>query len=150
MTVLERFMEKFTVKPETGCWLWTAACNPDGYGNFYINGSTIGAHRVSYEIHIGEIPRGIHVLHTCDVTNCVQPGHLYLGTHAYNMADMARRDRAHASRNAGCKNASARLGPGDVLSICDSSKKGIDLAEDYGISGSLVSMIKSKKVWAHI
>lgn len=75
----ERFEDKYTPEPNTGCWLWTAYCRTDGYGE--INRGRQGegtalAHRVSYEIHVGEIPEDLEIDHLCRVRSCVNPSHL--------------------------------------------------------------------------
>lgn len=80
-------------EPNTGCWLWLG--HGDRYGGISFPGNNrLGAHRVSYVAFIGEIPNGLFVLHKCDVPFCVNPGHLFLGTQADNLADMRAKGRS--------------------------------------------------------
>lgn len=89
-------MERFwaSVDKTDGCWLWTALADEHGYGLRHWQGRRQKAHRISWQLANGPIPDGLHVLHHCDTPGCVNPGHLYLGTHADNMRDMAARGRA--------------------------------------------------------
>lgn len=75
------------------CWVWTAACDRYGYGQFAVAGRRLGAHRVSYVLHFGEIPAGLWVLHRCDNPRCVNPGHLFLGTAKDNTRDAMQKGR---------------------------------------------------------
>lgn len=77
----------------TPCWVWTAGLTRFGYGKFQINRKSIHAHRVVWTLERGDIPGDLNVLHHCDNPPCVNPDHLYLGTHADNHADMMERDR---------------------------------------------------------
>lgn len=88
-----RFDARHMPEPNSGCWLWVGAVDPDGYGNFEYRNTMIGAHRAAWLFYRGPIPKKAHVLHTCDVRCCVNPQHLVLGTHAQNMLHVARRDR---------------------------------------------------------
>jgi hypothetical protein len=92
-TKKERFFSH--VKKTSNCWLWTGCCNKGGYGRFSIPTQTwtLLAHRISWEIFKGEIPKGMDVLHHCDNPPCVRPKHLYLGTDADNVRDRHQRGR---------------------------------------------------------
>lgn len=94
MSPFDRFMSKVSrQQSESGCWLWMASCNQDGYGKFSINRKELGAHRASWQLMRGPIPSGELVLHHCDVPRCVNPEHLYLGSQADNMRDRLTRGR---------------------------------------------------------
>lgn len=88
-----RHMEDVYFEPNTGCWLWPGPLSRYGYGKARRAGKQCPAHRESYREENGEIPDGMFVLHRCDVRCCVNPTHLYLGTHADNMRDMSMRFR---------------------------------------------------------
>jgi hypothetical protein len=80
----------------TGCWLWRGIrgdSRVDFYGSATRWGRNIHVHRLSYELHVGPIPPGLHVLHHCDTKACVRPDHLYVGSQSANMRDVWRRQR---------------------------------------------------------
>ena len=97
--MLERFEEKFERVTESGCWVWTATTHERGYGYFYTSPTYSKrkmdfAHRVSYYLYNGvKPPPKMSVCHTCDVPECVNPSHLFLGTHKDNMIDMTKKGR---------------------------------------------------------
>ena len=75
------------------CWLWKSSIASNGYGQIWGGGKTLLAHRVSYELHVGPVPDGMFVCHTCDVPRCVNPGHLFVGTPLDNVVDMTSKGR---------------------------------------------------------
>lgn len=80
---------------ETGCWQWTGSFFSNGYGQTtYRRNRSCKAPRVSYSIWKDPIPKGLFVLHTCDNPACINPTHLFLGTHEENMLDMKNKGRA--------------------------------------------------------
>ena len=75
------------------CWLWSGACDRQGYGKIVIAGKDLRAHRVVWTKLYGDIPEGLHVLHRCDMPGCIKPSHLMLGTQQMNVMHMDRRKR---------------------------------------------------------
>lgn len=82
-----RLMEGLDINKETGCWVWKKSCCRSGYGQIKVFKKMVLAHRYSYEIHKGEIPKGMEILHECDNKKCINPAHLKAGTHSQNMKD---------------------------------------------------------------
>lgn len=93
MTILEKFYARI-IFHKSGCWLWGGKPNREGYGYSAIGGSRSLAHRASWVLHYGAIPKGFSVLHECDVRLCVNPDHLWLGDHTANMNDRATKNRS--------------------------------------------------------
>ena len=94
-SLAERFWAKVDRCGPKDCWLWTAAKMGIGYGAVWDGKILTGAHRVSWRLHNGTIPKSKFILHKCDVPACVNPAHLYIGTPLDNMLDKVARGRDH-------------------------------------------------------
>ena len=94
--VIERIEAKIERVPFSGCWLWLGTVDKRGYGFFPLDLRSQRAHRVSYETFVGPIPEGLEVCHRCDVRCCVNPSHLFVGTHHQNVLDMVSKGRCRA------------------------------------------------------
>lgn len=79
-----RFKAKVRKDPGSGCWIWTASTDRDGYGWFWSNGVMGAAHRWSYENFIATIPAGVQIDHICRNRSCVNPDHLRPATNKQN------------------------------------------------------------------
>jgi hypothetical protein len=146
----DRFWAK--VDKTDGCWLWTGCIAPTGYGQI-MNPDTrvaMSAHRVSWELHFGQIPDGLFVLHRCDVRACVRPDHLFLGTNADNMTDKTQKRR----HSFGESHPLSRLTESDVRAIHAEWEAGGTtqraIADRFGIDRSQVSEILSGRAWSHV
>ena len=143
---MDRFYDKITPVTESGCWLWEANTNAGGYGTIGYKGKIVKAHRLSYILHNGDIPDGLHVLHKCDVRCCVNPDHLFVGTHLDNMRDCSKKGRKSKKPvNVGESNARCKLTDDQVSEIRASSENYKAIAGRYDVNPSTISRIKSGK-----
>ena len=146
-SIEKSFFAKFERVTESGCWIWTAGLHKQRYGAIWNK----DAHRVSWEIHHGEIPDGLHVCHRCDVPSCVNPNHLFLGTHQDNMDDMVKKGRQRTPN--GESHARSKITENDVREMRVASDAGVSrakLASKYGLHCAHVGLIVRRKSWEHV
>jgi hypothetical protein len=121
----EQLKEK-TKESISGCWEWTARVHTVGYGSVsrkYEGGGY--AHRAMYLASKGEIPKGMYVLHKCDNRICINPDHLFLGTHLDNVKDMHSKNRQKGGSMPGEKNPSAKFLDEDIVLIRQAREAGV-------------------------
>lgn len=135
-----------------GCWLWHGAHQPDGRGAIGYKGELTTAPRISWLLHFGEIPNGLHVLHKCDVPACVRPEHLFLGTNLDNIKDAQAKGRLKGVGRGtrGEKSPSAKLRESDIIKIRAETGTLKSIGELYGVSLAAIHKIRKRKSWAHI
>lgn len=146
-TVSERFWAKVDKAGPDECWNWTASTGRGGYGALLRDGKYQGAHRISYEMHHGEIGDGMCVCHRCDNRACVNPAHLFLGTLADNNADREAKGRGVYLN--GERHYAAKLTWDDVKAIRENTD-GVtrkELAEKFSVSYVTISHIVAGRKW---
>jgi hypothetical protein len=148
VTLEERFWSK--VNKTESCWEWTAGKCSDGYGNFMTDRNE-GSHRVAWRFSRGHDAGEMHVLHRCDNRACVNPSHLFLGTHADNMADMASKGRKPGKRRMDSPRAAvlpekSMTGIRYAYSMFGLTQK--EIAAAMGCSQQLVSLVIRGERWA--
>ncbi len=134
------------------CWLWKPSGKKKPYGQIRVNGKSLLAHRASWQAHFGDIPQGLLVCHRCDTPRCVNPNHLFLGTHKDNMRDCAAKGRG-AFQQKGFDFGFTRLRR--FRKLTDSQVREIRatlgkeslavVAERYGVSTGHISYIRNGK-----
>jgi hypothetical protein len=129
------------------CWLWNGSRTPNGYGKF----GKDYAHRLIWEILVGPIPDGLIVCHHCDVKNCVNPDHLFVGTYADNTADMVQKGRQRWDVNkAGERNGRATFTREQVERIRAEADQGTsqkELIQRYAAPQSTINHIVRRYTW---
>lgn len=149
---VERAVAGWRISPSSECILFDGP-TINGYGNFKHEGEQKRAHRVSFELAFGPIPEGLYICHSCDVRHCINPGHLFAGTQADNMADMVAKGRSvkgRAYRLKGAGSPKARLTEETVRAILLSPLGKTLAARAFGVPRSWVHSIRKGDAWSYV
>lgn len=169
---IARFFSKIDKRLDD-CWIWTASKGSNGYGVFSYQcckenrRRSVNAHRLAYLIEHGVQPGSLFVCHQCDVRLCVNPDHLFLGTHSDNMLDASRKGRlplnapvscrfqkGHTLRltvfEPGSKHRSSKLTEEQVLAIMKSTQTSPVLALRFGVQKSTIRCVRTGRSWSHL
>ncbi len=127
------------------CWLWTGGLTEKGYGRAWFQGKKRRAHRLAYFLTNGRIPTGLNINHHCDVRNCVNPEHLWVGTQKENMQDAWAKGRGVFVHHSGEDHPSAKLTDAEVAEIRVLKTAGgmtqRQISKIYNVSEQLISNI---------
>jgi len=162
-----KFLSHFEQTGEGPCWEWGSPRNKAGYGVLGLpTKRNVLAHRYSFQHFRGPITDGLNVLHKCDNPPCVNPSHLFLGTHKDNSHDCVRKGRNSPPpvqrgidnilvrcpelRPMGEDHHSARLTEEQVIEIFNSRGPLLDVCQKFNIGKSHASMIRRALIWKHI
>jgi hypothetical protein len=147
-------------KQANGCWIWTGPLNHSGYGYLVAGSRQRGdrkhwlAHRLMWRETHGHLPIKMCVLHRCDTPACVNPEHLFLGTHDDNMADMVAKGRSKACSHAGMRNPAAKLTAAKVRAARhDYRENGVsfdELADRYDVTRHAISDAVYGRTWKSV
>lgn len=144
----ERFWSKVNVTDPDKCWEWTAGRNENGYGTLnWQRRKMEKAHRVSWIVAHGDIPKGLEICHSCDNPPCCNPSHLFLGTHNDNIQDMIAKGRLVVPR--GEKHGNSRFSDAQVVEMRKLHQEGqtpAQLSRLFGISKTHIHSILKGKV----
>ena len=159
-TVQGRFDKYVMPIPWSGCWMWTGTVSTSRHGEQFDHGTLNmkredgqwipePAYRVAWRLYVGEIPAGMCVCHKCDNRMCVNPAHLFVGTHRDNSLDMTRKGR-HPVFRIGSSHRFAKLNEEKVRAILASDETLNELAERFGVSIGAIGHVRKRRTWRHV
>lgn len=146
----EGILGRSQIEFNTGCWLWTGTLLQNGYPVVSIKGRAIKVHRLSLAIKLMRpLSDGELACHRCDTPSCVNPDHLFAGSHRDNSRDSRDKGRNYV----GEKNPRAKLKAADIQTILNRLNNGEAaraVGRDYGVSKSLINALRRGEIWKHL
>ena len=136
--LIEAFAGKVNKKGHDECWNWLGCKEHSGYGVVGVESKSLKAHRVSWELFFGPIPKGKMVLHKCNNRSCVNPYHLCLGNNSDNQYDSVRAGTHNSIQN-------RRLYDEDLQQIRELLSSGLaqtQVAKMYKVSHTTIHKIR--------
>lgn len=162
---VENLWDGITKRP-SGCWEWHRCCFTAGYGMIRLGNHGYAVHRVVYQLHYGNDPSEMQVLHRCDNRKCCRPDHLFLGTNYDNVMDKMQKGRWNGGKGAGhghntkpeCypvgeDHRMSKATTDQVIEIRRRRATGEpcrQIATDFGFSKSMIESIAARKTWKHV
>lgn len=148
-----RFDKSYKINEENGCWEWTGTMHSkNGYGSIGVGSSnSVKAHKISYILHKGEIPKGRCVCHICDIPKCVNPDHLFIGTIKDNSDDKFRKGRfvsCKGEKNGGCKITESTAKK--IKEMLNEGKTQMEISKFFNVNYKTVFHIKHGHTWKHV
>lgn len=134
--------------PESGCIVWTSTVGSNGYPFLEHRGKIIYLHKYVYKMINGPIPKGLWILHKCDVKSCINPNHLYAGTPTQNAQDRERRGRGNPPK--GSEHVFSKLNDDIVRDVRNSSESNYALGIKYGVARATIRNARNRKTWKHV
>ena len=148
------FFSKSKLDAGTGCLEWQRCLDKDGYGKLVFKGKSYQAHRFSWIVTYGDIPEGQCVCHKCDNPRCINPDHLFLGTHSENIQDAVDKKRMVPCFQYRPKRTNTKLDVSQIAEIrklyAEKQLSHRQLAKMFGVCRSNIHYILSKKYWEEI
>ena len=146
--IVKRFLTKF--KKTKNCWIWEGTMISNGYGHFCVyHEHPVLAHRYSWTLFNGKIPKNKYVLHKCNNPKCVNPSHLYIGTQKDNIRDVINNGKFIY----GSKHPISKLTEIDIPKIIEFSSQGISqrkIASMFKINQTTIWKIIHGLAWPHV
>lgn len=144
--MLAYILERIIPLPWSGCWIWDKCIDAKGYGVIGSKGRQIKATHLALMTKGTTVPSGMAACHICDIPSCVNPEHLFVGTHLDNARDSVKKDRRAKGQN----NGFATLTINNVLAIRDDPRSASVLAKCYNVGATTIWLVKNRKTWRHV
>lgn len=131
---------------ESGCWIYMRHRRRGDHGQIGFRNKVEYAHRVAWMLTYGDIPKGMCICHKCDVSCCVNPNHLFLGTQSDNTKDRDKKGRTRKGED----HPVSKLTERQVVEIRNDRRSYANICADYGITLGTLSPLKNRKTWKHV